>query len=183
MSAVDAITKPWTSTATAYQAALGVHQPWIAEISPYQHGRLSTRGRAVYEQKRGQAWQASADCKAEWRRRVVEAYHDGRFDLSGSDVTDEARSAVHQALAREEEERAAAILEQAGAKNRIGSTAELCPSDRVYCLLAGRYGTVQRTHKVSARLRFDDGREWTANVRGLQWLHHNELKAATEAGR
>jgi hypothetical protein len=52
-------TRPWCMTASQYQAAMGIKQPHIAEISPMQYAGLSRRGKAQYDAKRSAEWDAS----------------------------------------------------------------------------------------------------------------------------
>ena len=84
----------WTMTAAQYQAKMGVHQPWIGEISTVQYAGLSKRGKAQYEAKRAGEWDASAACKQEWRDKVIAAHDADEFNQHDPSVSDEARSVI-----------------------------------------------------------------------------------------
>lgn len=184
----------WTISASAYQASKGVHQPWIAEISPWQYANMSKRGKARYDERRSREWQASADCKGDFARECVEAYDRGEIVVDGGrwfdhpDLSRDAKDAIWGEVLAREKRAKQATLDKASAGN-VPSLETLRIRDTVYDLLCGRYGKVVKLHRITVRLAFDcapDAPEWIrgskTSLRGCQWLHFNELKIAAEHG-
>lgn len=88
-------TRPvWEISPSQYLAAIGVHQPWIMEISPLQYSRMSKRAKAQYDEKRRGEWQASADAAEQWRQLVMRAYAEGSFTTKTPGVSREARDVI-----------------------------------------------------------------------------------------
>ena len=98
---VDA--SPWEFTPSQYQFVHGVHEPWIAEISPWQHASLGKRAQKEYDDKRSGEWAASAAIKGEWRMKVITAWDEGKISESDHHLSDEAKSVIfRERRAREE---------------------------------------------------------------------------------
>lgn len=179
----DVIREPWKYSPTQYQAILGVHQPHIAEISPMQYASLSKRGRAQYDAKRTQEWDASFACKEAWRTAVIAAHDAGRFDPAGSEVSEHARTAVWAEGKRREEVVKACHMEDARQRNRITSADQISVGDRVYSLMCRKYGTIVKKSAKSVRLQLDNPPAWMTgtvkeNIGALQWLAHDDLQTA-----
>lgn len=175
--------KVWELSASMYQARAGVHAPHIGEISPTQYNRLSGRSRRAYDAKRSQEWQASADCKGQWRRLVVEAHERGEFHYSDSGVHREAKSAVLGAQIERNKQVAAERFVQARKDNQITGPDDVEIGQRVHSLMVG-YGVVIKKNRKSCRLQcnFAWGEsEVKCSYRELEYLHYNELKAKVEA--
>ena len=178
----DTDLEPWQMTPSQYQARKGVHQPWIAEISPFQHAGMSKRQKRTYDTKRAAEWQASADVKTKWQQEVLEAYERGEFTLDDIPFESEAHTAIWYVLEDRRKAQVEQALNDAQRLSIIHSVNDLEIGDRVYDLMCGMYGTVTRKHKVSVRVKFSNGWEFKENVKALQWLHYNELKQAVENG-
>jgi hypothetical protein len=170
----------WQKSATLYQAAKGVHEPWICEIAPSQYAGLSKRGKKDYDKKRSREWTASAQCKADYAAEVVAAFDRGEFALNTPDTHPDAETAVRGAL----RERAAKAAEQALNAARAASERggfEAAVGDTVYDLMYGRYVHVIKLFKASLRVT-NGAHEYTANRGRFVWLHYGEYKLAAERG-
>lgn len=146
-------------TASQYQAAKGVHQPWAMEISPVQYARMGKSAKRAYDAKRAAEWDASAECKRQYEREVLAAFDAGAFSLSDPTVLQDAARVVRRALADREIARVEAEREQALEDNML-VIADLAVGMRVYCLVGGRYADVVKVNRKSAIVRFDGGREY-----------------------
>lgn len=176
--------EPWKYTVGQYQAALGVYQPHIAEISPMQYAHLSKRGKRQYDTKRTQEWDASANAKRAWRAAVIAAHDADAFNQHDPSTSDEAREAIRYEERRRREAVTAFRLEEALHRNKIASVDELSVGDRVFSIMAGQYGTVTKKHKVSVNVHFPDHafrQDWKCNVGELQRLSYNDAKAQATA--
>jgi len=175
----------WKMTPDQYQSIKGIHQPWIAEISPAQFAGLSKRQKGEYEAKRSKEWQASADVKAEWRNKVVAAHERGEFSLDDPNITKEAKDAIRSAIRIEEESRSKAALQQAHKENQIKSVDEIKEGDRVFDLMVRQYGIVKKKFKNSVKLELEKeipiglgrvSKDLTVNARELQWQSFDDLQ-------
>lgn len=179
--------EPWKYSASAYQAVMGVHQPYIAEISPMQYAHLSKRGKAQYDAKREHDWDASAACKAEWRRLVIEAHDASRFHYKDADVEPEAKHAViGERIDRDKKAKRAAI-DAALADNKITDVSQLKVGDRIFDMAGGWHGTVTKVNKVSVSYKPDcqpgswaEGRIFKANIGSLQWKPYAEVAKSVD---
>jgi hypothetical protein len=147
--------EPWKYTASQYQAVLGVHQPYIAEISPMQYAHLSNRGKAQYDAKRSREWDASAVCKRQWATAIVAAFDAGTFTLDDPQLSRDAKDAVIWASIERKKAERAARLEEAERANIIRDFSMLKPGDRVWSLIGGHYLTVTKVNTKSVRARYD----------------------------
>lgn len=77
-----------------YRSIMGIHQPWIAEISGVQYARMSERAKRAYDEKRSREWGASAAGASQWQSMVETLALAGDIDLSTPGLSDEARGAV-----------------------------------------------------------------------------------------
>lgn len=183
------IKKPWEMTPYQYQAMKGIHQPWIAEISPFQFSRMSERQKKQYEAKRSVEWQASADVKIEWKNIVIDAYEKGLFTLDDPNILKEVKDAIQYALRKKAEEKLKESFEQAWKENSIKSMDEVKIGDRVFDIMTRRYGTIDKKFKNSVKLRLEEpitvgpnkqSTEMTVNVRQLQRKSFDDLKSDFE---
>lgn len=172
----------WQMSRDGYQACMGVHRPYIAEISPMQYAGLSKRGRAEYDAKRSQEWAASAECAAEYARACFEACEADPSIYQDPAIHPEAKSAIFHERERREKAAAKARFDVLSAENRV-EPADVQVGDRVYWLLGGRYLTVTKKSKASLRGVCERGEEYKAAIRACQWLHYNELQEAAKAGK
>lgn len=180
--------EPWEMSASQYQLSIGVHQPWIAEISIPQYAGLSKRAKREYDAKRAKEWQASADAKTEWRNKVMEAYDKGIITKNTPNLHPDARSAITLALIAKEKQQKETTFDKAYAENHIKSISELNVGDRVYDIMTRSYGKVEKTFKNSVRIRLDEPLRYagkvdetlTVNVRQLQRKSYDDLKAEIE---
>jgi len=166
----------WEITPRMYQAAQGVHAPWIAEISPMQMSMMSARAKAQWQKKRSAEWQASADVKDEWAKLTRQAFAAQLFDIHDPGVSQEARSAVLQG--RIAAKKAAAAASEAQVRSWAHDMAGIKPGDVVWRAMYASYGTVARVNRLS--VRFTDG--GTQKKGALAWASHNDIKAAAAQG-
>lgn len=173
--------KVWEMDAQRYQYLMGVHQPWIAEISPAQYAGISKRARREYDKKRSAEWQASYDIKQEWYEKVTQAYVLGKFKLEDPGVSDAVKTAVWRYETDLKEEREKVAQEQARKENQIISVDELVIGDRVHSIMYREYGVVIKKFKKSVRIRWEkplytDGiQETTNDVGQLWWWSYNDM--------
>ncbi|MGF7036412.1 hypothetical protein J2T17_007475 [Paenibacillus mucilaginosus] len=173
----------WPMSAAQYQQSMGVHQPWIAEISPHQMAMMVKRARAEYDQKRREEWAASAACKAEYAELLMEAYDLGLFrrDEVGEDVRSAVNTALYQSrrasavnTALYQSRKASAEVAKAEVlkANEIRSFEGLKKGDRIFSVMYG-YGIVEKINRKSLVLKTDNGYSVKASG-GLQWKSYND---------
>jgi hypothetical protein len=175
---------PWRFSAGAYQAALGVHEPWIAEISPMQYAHMGKAAKAAYDKKRHGEWEASAAAKRQWEDAVVAAFRDGRFDPKAADVHPDAETVVlHLRMAQD---KAAAQAERASKErsNEITDVSQVKVGDRVFVTIWSSYGEVVKVSRKSVLVQGGFGRpmkiEVNARVPLLAWKSHDDLHGVRE---
>ena len=183
----DVQATPWMYSASQYQNAHDVKQPWIAEISPMQMGMMSERAKKAYFAKRSKEWDASAAIKQEWADKVYEAYKQGKFRLedtpeSRSMFETSARSVISARKAAESKAEKDALMKAAKSQNQIISTEDIVVGDRAFDALYGNYGTITKTFKNSVRFADDKGGERSVNVGRLNWRSRNDLEKAALNG-
>jgi hypothetical protein len=146
----------WQMNASMYLAANGIHEPWIAEISPWQYSDLGKQARSRYDKKRNGEWEASGAGKTAWRAAVIAAYDAGEFTLNDPLLRKEAAICVKYELnARRlaiKEER----LRQAAIDNRL-DIATVKKGDVVWSVIMGRYSTVLKVNKKTITLETPHG--------------------------
>ena len=174
--------KPWTVTDRQYLAAIGVHQPWIAEISPMQIGLMSDRERKRYQEKRGAEWDAAAKAKAEWRAKVYAAYQAGEFTLKDPDILDAVKDAVAGVQVAAKKQTAEQANEQAQTEAVIKSPADVEVGDRIFDLMSGQYAVVLKKFKTSVRVKGERGSEYTRPAGQFLWGSYDDVKAKAAAG-
>jgi hypothetical protein len=81
-------------TSGQYRSIMGIHQPWIGEISPVQYARMSDRAKRAYDEKRHREWSASAEGAAQWQRMVEALALAGEIDTKTPGMFDETRGIV-----------------------------------------------------------------------------------------
>lgn len=174
----------WTLTRSGWQAARGIHEPYIAEISPMQLAHMSKAAKRRYEAQRSKEWEASAEAGAEYRRLVVDAFARGEFawDDASNDAKDAVRS--HQARVRESDNKA--LTDAALKANRL-SIADLVVGERVFDIMSRSYGTVVKVSRKSARVKLESGyqpgREAKVYDGMVRRLSHDDAMAAIEVVR
>lgn len=144
---------PWQFGAGAYQAALGVHEPWIAEISPFQYAKMGKAAKAAYDKKRRGEWDASAAAKAQWRTAVLAAWRDGKFDPQDASVHPDAEQEVRWAQQADAKEAAAAARAVQDRANEITSTKQLKVGNRVWLVIQRAYAEVLKVSPKSVQVR------------------------------
>jgi len=182
------VKQPWQMDALQYQLSIGVEQPWIAEISPWQMGRMSERQKKQYFDKRDKEWQASADAKTQWRDLVFQAYQEGKFTLESPNLHPEAKRAIQfkQDEILEAEKKKA--LEKAHQENQLTSVAQVEIGDRVWNLMIRKYGEVIKKFQKSIRVKWEvplelRGKveiEYTGNIGEFQRLAYDDVAKALE---
>lgn len=185
LTAKEVRAKPWLYSPDTFQAVIGVKQPWLAEISPVQFGRMSKRAKVEYDRKREAEWAASAEAKAEWRRLVIDAHNRGAWSKSTPNVSREAKSELFAAKVRADEQKAAASLEQARKKNSL-RISDLSPGMRVHYIMGNHYGTVSKVSKKSARMipevEYLRGKPMLIREPGINYLGNSDLEAVVARG-
>jgi hypothetical protein len=179
----EAVEHPWKMSASAYQSKIGVHAPWIGEISPMQYAGLSKQGKAEYDAKRSREWEASAEAKREWRDLVMAAFERGEITLETPGLHPDAKSSVFHGLAERRKAQEKLTMDQATEENRIHSVDELEVGDRVFDIMGNIYGTVSKKFKTSVRLDTERWGPLTVPARRLEWLSHDDLERALKDGR
>lgn len=172
----------WTMNASQYQLLKGVHQPWIAEISPMQYAYLSKRGKSAYDAKRTREWDASTECKQDYANEVIEAFKSGSFALSDPDASEDAKRVIYNHMRDSAENARSAALQSALKENRILSASELAIGDRVFHLMYGRYVTVTKLLKVSARVKDASNKEFLVKAGMLQFWQYNDVNDRSDKG-
>lgn len=177
----------WELSASQYCTQQGVKEPWIAEISPMQLGLMPKRARAQYDAKRSAEWAASAECKAEWRRKVVEASLAGVFDWRNppTDLHPEARTAAitaHVASQKAHREEAWSAYREA---QRIRTPGDVAVGDRIWDIAFSGYVRVLKPFAKGIRVALEREGErakpYTADARRFERMSHNDAKEAFEA--
>ena len=179
----DARAEPWKYSASHYQAAIGVKQPWIAEVSPMQMGLMSKRQKAEYQKKRSEEWDASAKAKQEWADKIWQAYKSGKItekDLTGGSsglFEMSARDVVTSRKIAEDQVKKQQIIKQAQEKNKIQSVQDVEVGDRVYDMIYRSYGTVVKKNQKSLRVMDEKGDEYNLDI-GMrtQWRSLKDLE-------
>jgi len=152
------LTRPWLLNTTQWMIANGVHDPWIAEISPAQFGTFSDKQRARYQSKRSEQWQAATACKVAFSDALVSAYRAGLFTLE--EATKDARERVEHILRTEAEAAAKETARQARENAFLFDLSGLKQGDEVYDRTNCR-GTVVKVFRRSATVYVPSlGREY-----------------------
>lgn len=184
LTVADVKEAPWRFSAGAYQAALGVHAPWIAEISPMQYAHMGKAQKAAYDKRRAAEWDASAAVKREWADAVVAAWRAGKFDPKDGDVHPDAAQEVR--WAQQADAKAAKEAERADKNraNEITDVSQVKKGDRVFVLISGTYGEVLRVSRKSVQVsgRFGPMKVEISPRRPLLlWKSYNDLHGKAEA--
>lgn len=143
---------PWKFSAAAYQAALGVHEPWIAEISPMQYAAMGKRAKAEYDKKRTREWGASEQAKKQWRQAVEAAYRDGKFNPKDPDVHPEAEDVTTWLKIADRKAAAAAVAAEKSRANEITDIGQVKKGDQVFVVISGTYGEVLKVSQKSVQV-------------------------------
>ncbi len=153
--------KPYLFDRDEYQRRLGVHQPWIAEISPMQMGMMSERQKNQYMKKRSAEWEASADVKRKWKQGVINAYDRGDVTLDSKNLSSEGREAIKAELERRKEENERDFMGEFNQKNKVRSMDDIKEGDIIFHPLHG-YGKVVKKYKKSAKMEYYNTRSLDA---------------------
>ncbi len=137
-------------TPSAYLTQQGIHEPHIAEISPFQYAKLGKQQKAAYDKKRQAEWQASIDGKEEWRKKVLAAHAAG--EIKAPYANKDVKNAILQSKIKADKEAKAAAEEKASASNEL-SMSELKVGQKVYHF-GYKYGEVVKVNKKSAIVQF-----------------------------
>jgi hypothetical protein len=172
--------KPWTMSASAYLAAIGVHEPWIAEISPWQYSTMSKAGKARYDKQRREEWVASGEAKGQWLSLCMAAYDAGTITLDSPDLHEEAKDRIKGQLLKRRKEQAEAQHQERLRQNRITSLDDVNVGDRVFDIMVRGYGRITRKYKTSVHLELErpiyEGRTTIKSGLGqFQWLAYNDV--------
>ena len=185
--------EPWFLTRSAYQTKLGVHQPYIAEISPAQYGMLPKSQKREYDAKRRREYEASSKVYTQWVNAIMKGYKEGKFDRNDPLVPSEVKMLISGENTRLEKEHARELHAKAHAENQIRSVSDVDIGDTVFTLIGGRYGKVIKKFTNSVRITPID---WTVtdyrgnlektqhakwDVRTLQWLSYSDMEAKLHA--
>jgi hypothetical protein len=142
------LAQPWTVGPDAYQYALDVKQPWIAEISPMQYAMMGKAAKAAYDKKRSGEWEASGKAKDAWRAAVVAAFAAGQFAKDDPTVHPDARREVLHARMAADQATAAQGKAEKDKANGITRSDQLKVGDRVWDPMYRGYVVVK---KISAK--------------------------------
>jgi hypothetical protein len=134
---------PWEMSASQWLAHNKIHEPWIAEISPYQYAKLSQRAKKEYDAKRNKEWGASSKSKDNWVKKVYAAYKAGEFKLGDKGVHPD----VAIVLNREKEGEKQKSFEEAVKDNRIDDLSSVNIGDRVFHVIYRKYGKINKIGK------------------------------------
>lgn len=176
----------WQISRAAFQAAKGVKQPYIAEISPFQYSRLSKRAKADYDKKRSKEWAASAACAGEYSDACFAAYQAGEIEAPPGK-----RWFDHPLLHRDAREQiwgrvlAAERMDferkMKAAHGPNGDLELVAVGHTVYSLMPGCYCRVVKLLKASLEMEDSRGGHHRARRVACNWLHYNELKVAVDS--
>jgi hypothetical protein len=165
----------------------GIHEPWIAEISPMQMGLMSARQKKIWQERRSKEWAASIEGKRAWANAVFAAYDAGAFTLKTERAHPDAVAAVRTELIARAKQTEEAAKKAAHLDNRIRSVEEVAIGDRIYDLMYSRYVHVLKKFKTSFRVRDENGKEYTGNFGRFQRYQYNDVpvpgRAAGKAPR
>lgn len=174
--------EPWKYTASGYLAATGVHEPWIAEISPMQMGLMGKQAKRRYQAKRAKEWDASAKAKQEWADAVLAAYEAGEFDEDTPGVNPAALEAVRLEGERRRKSEFAQTVKEARAKNNIRDLSQVKIGMKIYHIAMG-CGEVVKVNKKSLRMKLDSGMGVAKVYPGmLTWLSIRNFEEQVKAG-
>lgn len=177
--------KPWEYPASVYQSlVLRVKQPWIGEISSTQYLRMSKRGKAAYERKHSEEWQASSDAKDEWRGLVIAAYEAGIINADTPGISEDAENAIWHHERQKKEQAEEARKTEVHEAVQIASSAELTPGDKVYSVMLGPV-TVVRVNRKSVRVKTEKYGDalvpWSEGPPyPFAWKSHRDVEAEFE---
>lgn len=144
----------WQMNETQYLTTLGVHDPWIAEVSAFQRSRMSTRAAKAYDAQRRREWDAAGQAKNAWKAACINAHADGSFRFDDPRASPAAVDAVQAWLQVQKDRKAVArrvaVEMQVRAENAITSAEELQRGQRVWSVFARAYLTILRVNRVTA---------------------------------
>jgi len=179
----DDKTPAWKMGADAYQARKGVHQPWIAEISPMQYANMGKAAKARYDEKRRGEWDASGAAKGEWAKEVLDAHHRGEISHDTPGLHPEAKDVIRSAKMEAQKQQAATSLGEAQKQN--GSAAEEAKvGDKIHHVIYGP-ATVAKVNKNTLGLTIERNRQpvaITGQRAHAQWMSSDDLHKAVAAG-
>lgn len=163
---------PWEMSASQWLTHKKIHEPWIAEISPYQYAKLSDRAKRQYDEKRNKEWGEANKGKEEWAKKVYEAYKAGKFKLGDKNV----HSDVSIVLSRENENIKKESFDDAVKNNHIKDLSSIKVGDKVFHVIYRRYGIVTKVGKKSIGLKFEDNTTVKAKAGLIDHYSYNDLQ-------
>lgn len=173
----DDLSRPWILPRSTYLDLKGVHEPWIAEISPAQYAGMSDRQKKAYDKKRSAEWKASGDCEIEFARAVIEAYDQDKFSKEDAKLSDDAHHIIIMELIERDKQKAKDLLNRIILNNRIKTKNDVKVGSKVFSVVFG-YGIVKTINKKTIKIHVKrDYMEFDQNIdpKFLQWLSHDDL--------
>lgn len=181
--AIDKNIPAWHLSASQYCIQQGVKEPYICEISPMQMGLMSKRQRAQYGKQRDAEWNASAECKQEWARKVVDACKAGVFDWRRPppELHPEARSAAIAGHIAEEKAQREEAWQAYRETLRVTKPTDTAPGERLHDILYNGYVRVVKLFPKSLRVVLErDGenaKPYTTDARRFERLRYCDAQA------
>ena len=172
------IKKPWLLNYSQWLSAHNVHEPWIAEISSYQYGKLSKRARTAYDRRRSIDWDAAATSKGKFRTAIRAAYKAGKFTIEDPNISTDARDTIHGQQIIEQKAAASEVFEKKRSSNEITDLSDLKIGDRIFSFLVGGYAIITKINPKSILVKTKRGGIMKVKLGMLQWLSHSDLQAA-----
>ena len=177
----EVVAAPWRYSPDQWQSAHGVYQPMIGEISTVQYSRMSGRGKRQYEAKRAGEWQASMDCKQEYRAAVIAAYVAGQFHWRDAGVSSEAKSvAIAHDIEQKKLSRQAA-LDALHEANKDVRRDDLKPGMWI-CTSYHAWIKITKVNKVSVSGEWRPGQVGKDDFSVLRWVDYRMVEQALDAG-
>jgi hypothetical protein len=176
------VSRPWTMSGSMYLSRKGIHEPWIAEISPMQYAQMGKSAKVAYDRKRHKEWQAASDGKAEWAKLVFDSFKKGLFDKGDKDVHPEALKVLKNESHRRDEEQKKKSFDQAVKDNRITDLSKVKKGDTVFHVVYRQYGDVLRVSKKSLSMNIG-GRPTNAKAGFVDWLSYGDLQKSFGDGK
>lgn len=185
---IDKNIPAWKLSASQYCIQQDVKQPYICEISPMQMGLMGRRQLERYMKGRSAEWQAAANCKEEWRRKVYAAFKAGEFQKGAPSLHLEAWSAVVSSQIAEGKADRALAWRKYEQANRITSPADVSVGDRVFDVLCHRYARVLKLFPKGIRVQpetpsyqGDAMKPITRPAKMFDRMSYNDAKSAFDA--
>ena len=175
--------RPWLMTSDAYLRQMGIHDLWIAEISPMQYALLPKRQKHEYDLKRARDWDIVSKARITWANEVYTAFKAQEFALSDPGISGEVKNVVFRRGKFDREEVADDAYKLAQKDNEI-KRGQLKVGDVVFSRVVNHYGAVTKLSTASAWLSKAVDYSWptylAAGVKApfstMYWVDPRELK-------